>query len=186
MNKVINIFVLMVLLNGCASRPCAYIAMGEKLCLAPLPAQAPFTERNEMIVASSVQGPLTALAQTQWSDQRYASAVTTLFGQRLYVLQFDGQRIQFEQSDMPLPLRAENVMLDTQLMWWPLALLRAQLPAAARLEEHQENGVRVRELWWREQKRVRIVYQRENDADAVSFEQLGLNYQLLVKELPDG
>lgn len=186
MKKHISIFALSLLLSACATRPCAYIAIGEKLCLAPLPAQASFADRNEMIVASSAQGPLTALAQTQWSNDRYASAVTTLFGQRLYVLQYDGKTIQFEQSELPLPIRAENVMLDTQLMWWPLSLLRTQLPSAARIDEHDENGVRVRELWWRDQKRVRIVYQRDNDTDAVSFEQLGLNYQILVKELPDG
>jgi hypothetical protein len=156
------------------------------MCLAPLPANTAFTERNELIVASSAQGALTALAQIHWDEKGYASAATTLFGQRLYVLKFNGQQIDFEQSELPLPIRAENVMLDSQLMWWPISLLRTQLPRAAHLDEHEENGVRVRELWWHDQKRVRIVYQRENNADAVSYEQLGLNYQLLVKELPDG
>ncbi len=126
-----------------------------------------------------------ALAQTEWSSQRYASAVTTAFGQRLYVLHYDGQQIDFEQSDLPLPIRAENVLLDTQLMWWPIPLLQTQLPKAARVIEFDENGVRVRELWWKDQKRVRIVFGRDDNGSVIQFEQLGLNYQLLIKELPD-
>ncbi len=183
MNKRILFLFFFIVLGGCASRPCAYIALGEKMCLAPLPTQTPFRERNEMVVASSDQGPLTALAQAQWDERRYSSAVTTLFGQRLYVLHYDGQQIQFEQSELPLPIRAENVMLDTQLMWWPLALLQAQLPTAARLNEYDENGARVRELWWNNVKRVRVVYQRDGNAEIINYQQFGLHYQLLLKEL---
>jgi len=185
MNKLTMIFLTLLVLSGCATRPCAYIAIGERVCLAPLPVQAPFAQRNEMIVASSAQGPLMALAQTQWDSQRYASAVTTAFGQRLYVLSYDGKIIQFEQSDLPLPIRAENVMLDTQLMWWPLALLQMHLPSSARLIEFDDGAHRVRELWWQDQKRIRIVYQQEDGAAVVNYEQLGLHYQLLIKEVPD-
>ena len=172
-----------LLLAACATRPCAWIAAGERLCAAPLPAEPAFASRHERVLATTPRGPLVALGTSEWLPTRFTTVVTTPFGQRLYTLDYDGTRLRFEPGPLPVPVQAENVLIDTQLTWWPLALLRAGLPDGADLSEGEERDLRWRELRVDGKLRVRIRYSGAPDSPAVHLEQLGLGYSLELAPL---
>lgn len=135
------VFVL-ISLTGCSSTPCVRWPGSARWCAAPLPAEPPFRRSEEIVSADARGEQLQVLASTEWSPSLFTQVVLTPFGQRLYRLQYDGQKISFDAGLLPVPIQPEQTLLDAQLMLWPITLLRPQLPHDWTLTENRDTGAR--------------------------------------------
>ena len=133
---------LLTLLSACVSTPCVRWSGSARWCAAPLPAEPPFARSEDIVNADARGEKLVVLATTEWTPTQFTQVVLTPFGQRLYRLQYDGQQVAFDAGLLPVPVKAEQSLLDIQLMLWPLSLLQAQLPSGWTLQEDPATGAR--------------------------------------------
>jgi hypothetical protein len=143
MTRLLCIVISCLLLGACVSTPCVRWAGAARWCAAPLPEVPPFSRSDDVVSADARGEQLQVLATTEWTRDSFTQAVLTPFGQRLYRLQYDGRRIQFDAGLLPVPIQPEQSLLDIQLMLWPRALLLPQLPRGWQLQENTETGART-------------------------------------------
>lgn len=115
-------------------------------------------------------------------DERHVSMIGLALGQRVMSLEFDGSQLKsWRHALLPEQVRAEEVLEDIQLTYWPVTAVRAALPAGWRVEE---TGMR-RTLWSDEAKVMVIDYSgvpRWNGK--VTLTNLRYHYQLTIQSAP--
>lgn len=129
------------LLSACAHRPCIDTSGGQ-WCAAPLPATPAFAEQEQSIIMEREGDRQQAVASVSWTSQFIEQQVLTPFGQPLYRLRFEQDRLVFERGNMPFLFAPEYALLDMQLMIWPVELIEPQLPRDWRLEQDVLTGDR--------------------------------------------
>lgn len=173
------------LLTACSSLPCARLSINDQICLAALPANPPFNFRREQVSALSAQGPQVALSEIEWQSNGLHLAALSYTGQRLYALHYDGKTINWQPGLMPMAVPPENLLLDFQLVWWPLELLRPQLPKGWRLSEIERDGILHRELHDQNALVLSIIFHDGTQRNDIEFIQHKLQYQLRLTGLVD-
>lgn len=184
---------LPLMLTACAHtlthpvRPCAQFAADMRYCLSALPKQAPFIERTEQTSATFLKGEQVGLTQLAWQAGKLHIASSTLTGQRLYELQYDGRSIDWQQGVLPFSIPPEYILFDIEMIWWPLADLQVDISTPWVLSETVQNDFRERILRYHDQPVVRVRYitpiNDTGSGPSVQYEQLKLGYQLSLTGL---
>ncbi|RJG02747.1 DUF3261 domain-containing protein [Noviherbaspirillum sedimenti] len=117
-------------------------------------------------------------------DDRHVGMIGLALGQRVMSLEFDGNELKsWRHALLPEQVRAEDVLEDIQLTYWPAAAVRAALPTGWRIEEE---GMR-RTIWSDDAKVVVINYSAEPRWNGkVALTNLRYQYQLTIQSAPAG
>ena len=76
-------------------------------------------------------------------DPEQLNLVGLAFGQRVMTLQYDGKELKtWRHLMLPKQVQGEDVLRDIQLTLWPVAAIRAALPAGWELQESDTAGMR--------------------------------------------
>ena len=166
-------------------------------CISPLPQQSPARLDLKLTPAAlgaaiSLQQRLTVeregrvdyLEAALEIDDSHVSMIGLALGQRVMSFKFDGKELKsWRHALLPQQVRAEDVLEDIQLTYWPAAAVRAALPAGWRVEEV---GMR-RTLWSGDAKVMIIDYSSEPRWNGkVELTNLRYNYQLTIHSAPAG
>ncbi len=129
---VIKALAFSLLLAACAALlPAARGLPGPEALVQPL-------TRTQMLEAQFGEQSGSLLALTQVQDEQLLLVVTTLMGQPLFTLAYDGKtaRIVEKAAEAPRRLRADYVLRDLLWSQWPAATLQGALSKAGyRLQE---------------------------------------------------
>jgi hypothetical protein len=166
--RLIAIALLVLGLSACVSAPARpAVDDAPQLVLTPasLGRELALQQRLEVTVAGRRQ-TLDALLEVDASELRLA---VQALGQSALNLVWDGKTLQQQRADwLPPSLAGERVLLDLQLVYWPLETLRAALPTGWQLEaraSHRQllhQGQPVLEIEYLEEGHVQLKQFREN------------------------
>ena len=121
---------LACLLAGCAAP--APLRLGLKL--APASLGASISLQQHLTVER--EGRIDEFDAVLEVDEQSVNLIILMLGQRMLSLAFDGQRVEtWRHPAVPSQLRAEDVLEDLQLTFWPAAAIAGALPAGWGIEE---------------------------------------------------
>jgi hypothetical protein len=117
-------------------------------------------------------------------DERHLSMIGLALGQRVMSLEYDGRELKsWRHALLPSQVRAEDVLEDIQLTYWPADAIRAALPAGWSVKDE---GMR-RTLWSNNTKVMEIDYSAEPRWNGkVLLTNLRYEYQLTIQSAPMG
>lgn len=165
-------------LVGCASTPPARLG----LKLAPAALGASISLQQQLRIERD--GGAEYLEAALEVDAERISMIGLALGQRVLSLEFDGATFtSWRHALLPQPVRAEDVLEDVQLTYWPAEAIRAALPPGWRIEDE---GMR-RTLWSDDALVMAIDYSatpRWNGKVALS--NLRHQYRLFIQSVPMG
>lgn len=134
------LFTLAILAGGCVSVPRAPERLGLQLAPAALGTSISLHQHLRL----ERDGRTDHFDAALEVDAQHVSMIGLALGQRMLSLDYDGAALtQWRHALLPAHVRAEDVLEDIQLTYWPAAAIRAALPAGWRLDEHG----RQRTLW---------------------------------------
>lgn len=131
-SRALGVLTLLVL-SACASRtPPPPARLGLKLAPATLGA-AISVQQHLRVERGGRSDELDAALEV---DATHLDLVGLAFGQRVLSLHYDGQQMtSWRHLMLPSQVRAEDVLEDLQLTLWPVAAVRAALPAGWTIQE---------------------------------------------------
>ncbi len=117
-------------------------------------------------------------------DEQHVSMIGLALGQRVMSLQFDGKELKsWRHALLPEQVRAEDVLEDIQLTYWPADAVGAALPPGWRIEEEAMR----RTLWSDDAKVMVIDYSAQPRWHGkVVLTNLRYQYQLTIQSAPAG
>lgn len=126
--RALGLLLSALLLAACTTQPVSQAPARLGLKLAPATLGANISLQQHLTVERN--GRTDQLDAALEIDAQQFNMVGLAFGQRVLTLHYDGQTLQSWRHPMlPSQVRAEDVLEDTQLTLWPLAAIRAALPA---------------------------------------------------------
>jgi hypothetical protein len=126
------------LLSACAVTPPAPVSARLQLQLAPAALGSAISLQQHLKVERN--GRSDELDTVLEIDQEQLKLVGLVFGQRVMTLQYDGKQLHtWRHFMLPKEVQGEDVLRDVQLTLWPLAAIRAALPAGWEIEETGDN-----------------------------------------------
>lgn len=114
-------------------------------------------------------------------DNTLVSMVGLAMGQRVLTLEFDGKTLKsWRHARLPEQVRAEDVLEDIQLTYWPAAAIRAVLPHGWRLEEDD-----MQRTLWADDAQVMMIQYSEYPrwSGKVTLSNLRYQYQLTIQSI---
>lgn len=168
-------------LAGCTTpRPQQPARLGLRLAPAALGASISLQQR----LAVEREGRVDYLEAALEIDEQHVGMIGMALGQRVMSLEFDGSELKsWRHARLPEQVRAEDVLEDIQLTYWPAEAVRAALPAGWRIKEE---GMR-RTLWSNDEKVMEIDYSAEPRWHGkVVLTNLRYQYQLTIQSAPMG
>lgn len=184
---MIRIFslLILVLITGCTSptehTPSAWLKPGVKVELPPPGLDIPMSEQQ--LLTAKVNGKSHSLiALLDVNNERISLAGLSSLGVRLFLVTYNGQGIQAEQSiTLPELPPAEQVLSDIMLSYWSIARWEKQLPRGWSLAD---KGM-VRELRDDQQQLVsQIMYQDINgQRTPIQIDNQTFGYQITIGHL---
>ncbi|WP_341539871.1 DUF3261 domain-containing protein [Paucimonas lemoignei] len=173
--------VAVLALAGCATpRPQQPARLGLRLAPAALGTSIQLQQR----LAVERDGRTDYLEGALEVDSEHVSMISLALGQRVMSLEFDGRELKsWRHALLPEQVRAEDVLEDIQLTYWPAGVIRSALPAGWRI---QDEGMR-RTLWSNDAKVLEIDYSAEPRwKGKVVLTNLRYQYQLTIQSAPMG
>lgn len=173
--------VAVLTLAGCnAPQPQQPARLG--LRLAPAALGTPISLQQRLAVERD--GHIDYLEAALEVDESHVGMIGLALGQRVMSLDFDGSKLQsWRHSLLPEQVRAEDVLEDIQLTYWPADAIRAALPAGWNVKDE---GMR-RTLWANGAKVMEIDYSAEPRWNGkVVLTNLRYQYQLTIQSAPMG
>lgn len=167
---------LLLLVAACASQlPRARVAL-PLLHLAPAALERPLALQQRLeFVFGQQRRELDALLE---ADAREVRLAVQALGRSGVTLVWDGKTLQQTRADwLPAAVRGERVLDDLQFVFWPLAAIRAALPAGWSVEETAQG---VRELRRGDEVWLRVTHPQ---SDTVELDNLAEGYRLRVHSL---
>ncbi|KFN42944.1 DUF3261 domain-containing protein [Arenimonas oryziterrae] len=180
MRRLIAALFLAALASACATAPVAPArAPGDA---APLLHLSPAALGRELALQQHLEfrfgkqeQALDALLEADAQDVRLAIQA---MGQSALRLHWDGERLEQTRADwVPSALQAERVLSDLQLAYWPVAEIRAALPAGWTLRETEG----VRQLL---QDTTVVTEVRMTAPDRIEITQHRDGYRLVIVSVP--
>ena len=168
---------LAVLLVACATRPPRASIELPVLQLAPAALGHPLALQQRLEFAFGPERrELDALLEADAGSVRLA---VQALGRSGVTLVWDGKTLQQTRADwLPAAVRGERVLDDLQFVHWPVAAIRAALPADWSVEETPDGARELRrggDIW------LRATHPAEN---TVELENLAEGYRLTVHSVP--
>lgn len=168
---------LALLLAACATRPPRTLIELPVLQLAPAALGQPLALQQRLEFAfGHERRELDALLEADAQNVRLA---VQALGRSGVTLTWDGTTLQQTRADwLPAAVRGERVLDDLQFVHWPLAAIRAALPAGWSAEETPGGARELRhgdDIW------LRATYPAAN---TVELENLAEGYRLKVRSVP--
>lgn len=169
-----------LMLAGChpAQQPQQPARLGLRLAPAALGTSISLQQR----LAVEREGRVDYLEGALEVDEHRLGMIGLALGQRVMSLEFDGRELKsWRHALLPEQVRAEEVLEDIQLTYWPLDAVRAALPSGWRIEDE---GMR-RTLWADEAKVMVIDYSATPRwHGTVTLTNLRYHYQLTIQSAP--
>lgn len=115
------------------------------------------------------------------TDAQRLDLVGLSMGHRVLSLHYDGKNLQsWRHAMLPAQVRAEDVIEDLQLAFWPLDVIRQALPSGWRVEE---SGL-SRTFFSADRKVIEIVYSGQPRwIGIISLKNLHYNYHLTIQSV---
>jgi uncharacterized protein YfaS (alpha-2-macroglobulin family) len=121
-------------LAACTTAPATQVPARLGLKLAPASLGANISLQQHLTVER--HGRVDQLDAALEVDRQQFSMVGLVLGQRVLSMNYDGKTLQSWRHPMlPSQVRVEDVMEDTQLTLWPLAVIREALPPGWQIEQ---------------------------------------------------
>ncbi len=111
--------------------------------------------------------------------ERLVMLAFNAFGAKLFEIEHTEQAVRFSSALLPEGVKAEYILADFQLCYFPAAALRRSLGRAGLLlEERQEDGVLARTV----RAEGRVIIEIRRSAGEVHYRNLLRGYQYIVRE----
>ena len=175
----IAVFVMMVLLVGCATKP----SIPDRLSLQLAPADLGESIALQQHLTVERNGKMDELDAALEIDDSHLQLVGLALGQRVLSLSYDGNKLtSWRHFMLPKQVREEDILEDIQLTLWPLDSIRKALPPGWHIEDTELQRILTMD--------GNVVYRINYSSmprwsGTVKLENYRYHYSLIIQSLPN-